>query len=270
MLSFMECQLSKAKKRIVMVTGGAVRLGAAVSEALARAGWGVVIHAHRSRAEAAALCARLRASGAEAWHVCGDLAQPGGGAAMFAAACEAAGGLDALVNNASVFSTRGAMPEEERRAMWQVNAHEPIALTRHLWEHLRSRGVTGSVVQMLDQRIATDAQAETPYVQSKQALAAFVRTAAAEMAPTLRVNAVAPGAVLLPVSPDAREPAGHFPLGHRPTPAQVADAVRWLLHADAVTGQTIFVDSGQHLSGGFGETAPRSVSFIMTQRATIQ
>jgi len=238
----MECQGSKGKKRAVLVTGGAVRIGAAIAEALARAGWDVVVHAHRSHAEAEALCVRLRSLGVGAWRVGGDLAQSGAGAAVFAAACAAAGRLDAVVNNAAVFSVRGEM-----QGLRQVNTETPIELTRCLWEHLRGRGACGCAVQMLDQRIAADTTADTPYTQSKKMLAAFVREAALEMAPALRVNAVAPGAVLLPVSPEAREPAGYFPLGLRPTPVQVADAVRWLLEAEAVTGQTLFVDGGQHL-----------------------
>ncbi|MCL1922127.1 MAG: SDR family oxidoreductase [Kiritimatiellaeota bacterium] len=247
----MGCQGPKGKKRAVLITGGAVRIGAAVAEALARAGWGVVVHARGAVAEAEALCGRLRALGAGAWHVRGDLARAGGGADVFAAACAAACGLDAVVNNAAVFSTRGAegLTEEERLAMWRVNVEAPVELTRCLWDHLRGRGARGCAVQMLDQRVARHGVGEgaTPYVRSKCALAAYVREAAAAMAPVLRVNAVAPGAVLAPVAPDAREPAGAFPLGQRPTPEQVADAVRWLLDAEAVTGQTVFVDGGQSL-----------------------
>lgn len=249
MLSCVKCQHPKEEKCAVLVTGGAARIGAAVAEALARAGWNVVVHARRSLAEADALCARLRTLGAEAWRVDGDLSLPGAGAEVFSKACAAAGRLDALVNNAAVFSVRGEgeMPDEAREALRHVNTATPIALTRCLWTHLHERGTRGCAVQMLDQRIALEATTETPYVRSKRLLAAFTREAAAEMAPVLRVNAVAPGAVLLPASPDAREPAGRFPLGLRPTAAQVADAVRWLLGADAVTGQTIFVDGGQHL-----------------------
>jgi len=248
----MECQGSKEKKGAVLVTGGAIRIGAAVTEALARAGWDVVVHANRSWAEAEVLCDRLRSLGVGAWRVGGDLTPSSAGKAVFAAACAAAGRLDAVVNNAAVFSTRRAMEmsDEERQRMFQVNADAPMALTQCLWEHLKTRGAQGCAVQMLDQRIAGDVVAFTPYVGSKKMLAAFVREAAIELAPVLRVNAVAPGAVLLPVAPEAREPAGYFPLGFRPTPAQVADAVRWLLEADAVTGQTVFVDGGQHLRRG--------------------
>ena len=250
MMSPMECQGLKVKKGAVLVTGGAVRLGAAIAGALARAGWDVVVHANRSRAEAEALCGGLRGLGVRAWGVCGDLARAEGGAEVFAAACAAAGGrLDAVVNNAAVFSVRGAaeMPAGEQERMRQVNAGAPVALTRCLWAHLQTRGAKGCAVQMLDQRIAAEGSEVTPYVGSKKMLAAFVREAAVGLAPVLRVNAVAPGAVLLPVAPEAREPAGGFPLGFRPTPAQVADAVRWLLEAEAVTGQTVFVDGGQHL-----------------------
>jgi len=222
-------------KRVALVTGGAVRIGAAVAEALAQAGWAVVVHARRP--------------GAGAWCVGGDLSVPEGAAEVFAAAVNVAGRVDAVVNNAAVFSTRAAMTDAEYTAMLQVNALAPMALTRCLWAHLRARGACGCAVQMLDQRIAGAGGADTPYVRSKKMLAAFTREAAVEMAPELRVNAVAPGAVLLPAAADERELAGPFLLGARPTPAQVAEAVRWLLEAEAVTGQTLFVDGGQHLEG---------------------
>ena len=249
MIPPVKCQSSKEGNRTVLVTGGAVRIGAAISEALAQAGWNVVVHAWRSRAEAKALCERLRAFGVGAWDVGGDLSQLTAGIEVFDAACEAAGDIDAVVNNAAVFSLRSEaeMTEEEQQALWQVNTVTPIMLLSNLHLHLRNRRAHGSVVHILDQRIAGELPGKaTFYEMSKRALAISMDNAA-DMAPFVRVNAVAPGAVLLPVAPDAREPAGKFPLGFRPTPAQVADAVRWLLEAEAVTGQTLFVDGGQHL-----------------------
>ena len=236
--------------RTVLITGAAVRIGRAIAETLARAGWNVVVHAHRSVAQADSFCAELRAAGRQAWRVTGDLLAPDGADAVFAAALAAAGSVDALVNNASVFERQplaAATPDDFDR-MWRINALAPIRLTQLLAAHLSARSTQGCAVNLLDQRIAQPSTGATPYVLSKKALEAFTLSAARELAPALRVNAVAPGAVLLPEAPAAKEPAGCFPLGARPTAEQVADAVRFLLDATAVTGQILYADGGQHLN----------------------
>ena len=235
--------------RTVLITGAAVRLGSVIAETLARAGWDVVVHANRSVAQADALCARLRTFGRQAWRVTGDLLAPDAADAVFDAAAAAAGRLDALVNNASLFARQSlaeATPDAFDR-MWRINASAPIRLTQRLFAHLSARGDRGCVVNMLDQRIAQPSTGATPYVLSKKALESYTLCAAREFAQVLRINAVAPGAVLLPTADDAKEPAGAFPLGLRPTPAHVADAVRYLFEAAAVTGQVLYVDGGQHL-----------------------
>ena len=236
--------------RTVLITGAAVRIGRAIAETLARKGWDAVLHAHRSAAEAEALCGQLRARGARAWCVSGDLLAPAGPESVFEAALAAAGRVDALVNNASQFA-RQPLPSASAEAierLWRINALAPIRLTQLLARHLAVRRATGCAVNLLDQRIARAAVPDAaPYLLSKKALEAFTLSAALEFAPALRVNAVAPGAVLPPVAPDAREPAGAFPLGARPSADQVAEAVAFLLDASAVTGQILFVDGGQHL-----------------------
>jgi NAD(P)-dependent dehydrogenase (short-subunit alcohol dehydrogenase family) len=90
-------------------------------------------------------------------------------------------------------------------------------------------------------------EAATPYEESKLLLAQATVADALALAPVLRINAVAPGAVLCPTAVTEKEPAGHIPLGRRPTPADVAAAVRWLLESESITGQTLYVDGGQHL-----------------------
>ena len=227
-----------------------MRIGRAIAETLARAGWDVVVHARRSVTQADALCSDLRASGRQAWRVTGDLLEPGGPDAVFKAALAAAGQLDALVNNASAFARQplaAATPGDFDR-MWRLNALAPICLTQLLAAHLDARAARGCAVNLLDQRIAHPSAGAAPYALSKRALEAFTLASALELAPALRVNAVAPGAVLLPEAAEAKEPAGHFPLGARPTAAHVADAVRFLLDATAVTGQILYADTGQHLN----------------------
>jgi len=240
---------SQSMNRTVLITGAAIRLGRVIAETLARAGWDVVVHAHRSATQADELCDRLHSWGRQAWRVSGDLFCPEAPDTVFDAAIAAAGRLDALVNNASLFARQSLAdtPPEIFDRMWRINAYAPILLAQRLFAHLAERSALGCVVNMLDQRIAHPSAGATPYVLSKKALESYTLCAARELAPTLRINAVAPGAVLMPSATDAKEPAGAFPLGLRPTPAQVAEAVRYLFEADAVTGQILYVDGGQHL-----------------------
>lgn len=252
-------------------------MGSAIAEELAKAGWNVVVHANRSHAEAEALCARLRLLGVRAWAVTADLGYSHAAEKLIADTLKLTDRLDALVNNAAVFSLKSEMPALEREHLLGVNFHQPVQLAQSLFTHLQARQARGSVVNLLDQRIATLLMASgqrfnvsrltfqigdgapeavrigdevamvTPYEESKLLLAQATVADAIALAPVLRVNAVAPGAILCPTGAAEKEPAGHFPLGVRPTPVQVASAVRWLLEAESVTGQTLYVDGGQHL-----------------------
>jgi NAD(P)-dependent dehydrogenase (short-subunit alcohol dehydrogenase family) len=236
--------------RTVLITGAAVRIGRRIAEILARRGWDVIVHAHRSTAQAEALCAELRSVGVHAWCVAGDLLAPSGPDRVFDAALDAAGHVDALINNASQFARQplASATDADFERLWRINALAPIRLTLRLADHLTLRRASGCAVNLLDQRIAhAGSTGATPYLLSKKTLEAFTLTAAAECAPHLRVNAIAPGAVLPPVAQNAAEPAGRFPLEERPTADQVAQAAAYLLDAEAVTGQILYVDGGQHL-----------------------
>ncbi len=236
--------------RNVLITGAAARLGLAIADALSAAGWGVIAHANRSAAAAQTWCDRRRQEGHDAWCVTGDLLRPDGPDAVFDAATAAAGHVDALVNNAAVFARQRletATPADFERA-WRVNTLAPVRLSQRLAAHLAARQARGAIVNLLDQRLAHPAPTGAlPYLLSKHALEAFTRCAALELAPAVRVNAVAPGAALPPPDAAARELAGPLPLLVRPAPQQVAEAALFLLNAASVTGQTLFVDGGQHL-----------------------
>ena len=236
--------------RTVLVTGGAVRIGRAIVLALVDAGAAVVIHARRSTGAAQELCDILRARGGRAWTVSGALDAPDDVARLFDAAWSAAGRLDGLVNNAGVFSRQplSTCQAADFEAAWRVNALAPMVLTRLLAERVPAAPTPAAgIVNLLDQRIARPASGCLPYLVSKQALAAFTQSAALELAPRLTVNAVAPGAVLLPVAAAAREPAGAVPLGRQATPEQIGAAVVFLLAHMEITGQILYIDGGQHL-----------------------
>lgn len=243
-----------------LVTGGAVRIGAAICRALAARGCDVVVHCSRSGKAARLLARELKASGVRAWVV----RQPFGGghspSELVDAAWDAAGRVDILVNNAAVFRKRRLAEAAEAavREELDVNLVTPILLVRRFVQRLcagRSRraGIRGRIVNLLDRRVATHEAGCLPYVASKKGLEEFTASAALELAPLFAVNAVAPGAILPPPGSGAdylRDAAGPVPLRVRCTPEHVAEAVVSLLLSDVMTGQTLFVDGGQHLANG--------------------
>ena len=234
-----------------LVTGGAKRLGRAISLALARAGADVAVHCRQSVSEAEALVKELRGLGGGAWVVRGPLDDAAQAEELFTEACRQAGGrLDILVNNASIFP-KGRLvdmdPAELDRNI-RVNALAPFVLGRALARERRG----GCIVNMLDARI-TDYDAEhAAYHISKRMLATLTRMMALEFAPRVRVNAVAPGLVLPPPGEDdayLERLKGSNPLEKHGEAGDVAEAVLFLARSPFVTGQTIFVDGGRHMRG---------------------
>ena len=161
------------------------------------------------------------------------------------------GSVNALINNASTFEKDDL--ETATRDTWdlhmQVNLRAPFILTQAFANALPA-GWEGAVVNIVDQRVWNLPPDFTTYTLSKAGLWALTQTSALALSPRIRVNAVAPG----PALPSARQTERDFqrqyeatPLKRPANPRQIADAVRYLLDAPAVTGQMIAVDSGQHL-----------------------
>ncbi|MBU1692435.1 MAG: SDR family oxidoreductase [Verrucomicrobia bacterium] len=234
--------------KTALVTGGAVRIGRAVCRTLAAAGADVVIHYNRSATPAEALRHELVAMGRRAFCIQADLGGEDAGRRLVAAAREVAGPLDVLINNAAVFHQDSLLTLTARalRDEFEVNLFAPLLLMRAFAEACGD----GAIVNLLDRRIASLDHSCLPYVLAKKALAEATQMAALELAPSIRVNAVAPGAILPPPGEGAghlKDRAGPVPLQRQCTPEQVAAAVIFLLQNDALTGQIIFVDGGQHL-----------------------
>jgi len=239
-----------------LVTGGAVRIGRAICEALAARGCSVVVHCRQSVSEGEALAARLSAGGTPAFCVQGALGTEAEAGQVVASAVSAAGGLDILVNNASTFNKDDFMAADAERLAAEigVNAFSPMYLVRAFARHCLARsaqaGRAGGVVNLLDRRVAGLEKGMLPYLLSKKMLAEYTRIAALELGPRIAVNAVAPGPVLPPPGRGEdylHDHAGAMVLGRRPTPSDVAAAVLFLLETETITGQILYVDSGQHL-----------------------
>jgi len=210
----------------VLVTGGTVRIGAAISEHLASLGWRVVTTSHREGAGA---------------DIVADFADPSGAVKCYSAALAILGGVppDAIVNNAALFTGDAA-------ALEAVNLEAPKKLTM-LFAGREAPG-RGAVVNILDSRVLCGrGDADNPYEATKRQLLEYTKKSAMMFAETIRVNAVAPGPVLAPT--DVHEAAGETLLGRRPAAIDVAKAVAFLLEAESTTGCVISVDSGQSLLG---------------------
>ncbi len=239
-----------------LVTGAARRLGRDTALALGRAGTHVAVHYRASREDAEELCRELRGLGVEARSFQADLDDPAQAEALFQSVWEDFGGMDLVVNNASIFPPArldNMGLEEDLYPNLRVNAWSPFLLMRAFWRQVRDREVRGAVVNLLDSRLVGGDLAHAPYHLSKAMLAELTTLGALEFAPTLRVNGVAPGAMLPPEGMDESyldRLARDLPLQARGYPADIAQATLYLLSATYVTGQILFVDGGRHLRLG--------------------
>lgn len=235
----------KLKDTSILITGGAIRIGRGLAEEFAAQGCRLVLHCNRSVTEAEALAKSLRRQGIDVCVLKCDLLKPQAGEILIKRAFQAFGRLDVLINNAAVFNKESLTisTEKQIRETIALNLTMPVLLTRAFARIAKK----GKIINILDQRIAGVEAGLAAYLLSKKALADFTGIAALELAPGIAVNGVAPGPVLPPEN--IREKAGKIPLNRRPSMADLAEAVIFLLKSEAITGQIIFVDGGQHLLG---------------------
>jgi len=236
------------KGKTALVTGGALRIGRAICNGLASQGCNVVIHANRSVKQASSLAGKIRQSGADAFTVTGDLVTSGACELIVEKAIKLAGKLDILINNAGIFRRQSFLSasEKEIRNQLEVNIMAPIKLIRAFG----TRVGKGKIVNLLDCHITSNMPGLGPYLLSKRALAELTKLAARELAPAITVNGIAPGPIISPATHNAiHEKAGQLPLRKRPLVQELVKAMIFLLESDFITGQVLFVDSGQHLLG---------------------
>lgn len=241
-----------ADRPVALVTGGAVRVGRAIASALAEDGYRLVIHYNTSAGPAEELVDQIRSNGGEAVAIGADLADAEAVRRLAREAVDAFGGIDVLVNNASTFPVERL--EEVDEELWDhsmaVNLKAPFFLIRHLAATLRER--RGAVINMAD---VDGIQSWGTYVAhgiGKAGLLHLTRVAARALAPEVRVNAIAPSTVLPTENLSAehlQQLADKAPLKRHGSPEDVVRAVRYLLAADFVTGQTMVLDGGRLLRG---------------------
>lgn len=241
-----------SSKPVALVTGGAVRIGRAISEKLATSGYAVAVHAREMNTSVNGFVESITAAGGEAIVLDGDLSDQCAVETLVDRASAQLGPVTLLVNNASKFDPDDvhSLDSDLWDAHFSINLRAPAFLTRDMARRLPAHQV-GSVINIIDQRVWKLTPQFASYTLAKTALWAATRTFAQALAPRIRVNAVAPGPTLSNVRqhPDdfARQSAGVL-LGRGGSPAEIADAVFFLAGAESITGQMIAVDGGQHLA----------------------
>ncbi len=233
----------------VVVTGAATRIGREISLALSKSGFSVAVHYFSSENEADELVSMIQSSGGKASLIRCDLSNPEEAPDIISKAESSLGPVVGLVNNASLFSHDDISNVSE--TSWNehmvVNALSPVLLISELARRIPD-DETGSIVNILDQKIAQPNPDHLSYTASRFSMLGITEALARGLAPQVRVNAVAPGHTL-----KSREQTqsgfdraqSETPLGFGPSPIDVAEAVVFLMQARSITGQTLFVDSGE-------------------------
>ncbi len=241
----------KLQGTVALVTGGARRVGRAIALELAGAGCDVALHCHRSRGDAQEVANRIVAAGRRCEVVPGDLRRPEAAGEIVERTVAALGGLQILVNNASVFErmTLESFSIDDWDRTMRINVTAPAALAAAAREHLLRAG--GKIINLCD--IAADRPwpGHLAYCASKAALVCLTKTLARALAPRVQVNGVAPGIAVFPEDYEdqvRQRLVDKVPLKRAGTPEDIARTVRFLAESgDYITGQILNVDGGRSI-----------------------
>lgn len=233
--------------RTALVTGGARRVGRAFSLGLATAGARVVVNYHTSSDEADEVVAEIRAGGGDAVAVRGDVADSGDRERLAAAAEEAFGGLDILVNSASVFHRIpfGETTEAQWDDIHAINVKAPYFLTQVCAPLLRRRN--GVVVNICDLSALQAWPSYSAHAASKASLLHLTHVLARALAPDVRVNAISPGTILPPEDAEPEPGSERRAVPQEGQPQDAVAALLYLVRSDFVTGENLVVDGGRLL-----------------------
>lgn len=244
--------MAEPQSPVALITGASHRIGAAIARTLHAAGYSLALHCRRSRDELDTLIDELEARRAgSTLALQADLADAGRLPELIDATVARFGRLDALVNNASMFHPTpvGSITAEQCDALFAANARAPLLLAQAAAPHLKTS--RGCIVNITDIYAERPLPRHAAYCMSKAALRMATLALARDLAPDVRVNAVAPGAILWPegqADADRADALARIPLARTGTPEEIAGAVLWLIRdATYVTGQTVPVDGGRLL-----------------------
>lgn len=237
-------------RRLALVTGAGHRVGRAIALGLADHGLDIAVHYNGSADGAEETAAEVRKRGGRAGTFQADLALEQAPRDLIARVTERMGLLDVLVNSAAVMirTPLETVTVAEWDSMFAINLRAPFFLALAAAGAMGARG--GTIINIADLAAFETWPAYVPHGITKAGVVQMTRGLARVLAPGVRVNAVAPGVVLLPddwTSADASRLSATTPLARLGTPDDVVKAVRYLLDADYVTGETLIVDGGRHV-----------------------
>lgn len=243
----------RPRRPVAVVTGAGVRLGRAIALALHREGYALVIHFNRSRSGAAAVVRALRADGGEAVAVRADIRKAAGARSVISAAAKSYGRIDLLVNNAAVFRAATVFSATEK--IWDealdTNLKGMFFCSQAAAKLMLRKGRGGAIINIASIGGLQAWSGYLPYSVSKAGVVMLTRCLARGLAPSIRVNAVAPGTIILE---NERRTATHIPLRRIPlrrhgAPEDITDLVVYLAkRAGYVTGQVFAVDGGRSIA----------------------
>ena len=236
--------------RVALVTGAGTRVGRVIALALGKAGMRVAVHYARSERGAREVAEQIIRFGSDARTLPGDLTDPATGPRLVEHTAKVFGGLDVLVNSAAVMlrTPIGEVLVEDWDAMFALNLRAPFFLSQAAARVMGDRG--GVIVNIADLAAFETWKGYIPHAITKAGIVQMTRGLAHALAPKIRVNAVAPGSVLLPegwTQDQADKLISTTPLKRLGSADDVAQAVMYLICADYVTGETIIVDGGRHV-----------------------
>lgn len=239
----------KQDTRVALITGSAKRIGAAIATHLHQAGFQVVIHCHQSISQAQQLAYGLNEKRQNSAHViCTDLSSLSACEFLIQKTLQLTQRLDLLVNNASLFSRHIT----DWDALFHLNVKVPYLLSNQAFSALNQ--THGAIINITDAHINQSLKGYAIYCQTKAALAMQTKALARELAPNVRVNAVAPGAIVWPEHDNQLTQAQQqqiiqdIPLKRHGNPIFIAQAVLALADNPFITGQTLCVDGGREIA----------------------
>jgi pteridine reductase len=239
--------------KVMLITGGAKRIGATTAQYFHQLGWNIVLHYNQSEIEAVALSAALNAGRTNSVKlVQGGLSTIEETAQVAELALKAYGKLDAIINNASAFypTPIGTITENDWLNLVGSNMQAPLFLAQYCNESLQQNN--GVIINMVDIHATHPLRSHTLYCMAKSALVTMTKSLAQELAPKVRVNGVAPGAILWPeslLSEEDKDKILHqIPLQKLGSMLDIAHAIEYLIKASYVTGQIIAIDGGRSIA----------------------
>ena len=239
--------------KVILLTGSAKRIGAFTARYLHQLGWNIVLHYNQSEQQASELAKQMNAARADSVKlVQGSLNTVKKIENVAEQAIKAFGKLNALLNNASSFypTPIGSITQDDWTSLVGSNMQAPLFLAQYCNPTLQQHN--GVIINMVDIHAAQPLSNHTLYCMAKSALVMMTKSLAQELAPNVRVNGIAPGAILWPENTisdeDKTKVLEHIPLQRLGSMQDIAQAIEYLLNAHYVTGQVITVDGGRSIA----------------------